>query len=261
MTLLPWKAIAKLPLTSVAQHMVLTCISANAYVGEYFFPSVFSASLAVLCGLTHPSEDCRGAGATYIQCDVHITAGVYSLAGARPYIYLCDDDSRLENKTKVNSSQPLFAGLFFRLALTLSCSSVGLMLLSVSQKTLSVCLQSWTMEKVDFYFLGWCAPLGCEIHSACISKHLPPTSFKAFKRPEKIHLVNSLLCSSLDFNIYLLIQSNIWRMPRGEKISHYENQKGFFPPSPLQRDSWVKSHRGSGRLYAVYSTRVHRQLL
>ncbi|XP_074982450.1 fibrocystin isoform X2 [Caretta caretta] len=71
------------------------------------------ASLAVLCGLTHPSEDCRGAGAAYIQCDVHITAGAYSLAGARPYIYLCDDDSRLENKTKVNSSQPLFAGLFF----------------------------------------------------------------------------------------------------------------------------------------------------
>ncbi|XP_044864776.1 fibrocystin [Mauremys mutica] len=71
------------------------------------------ASLAVLCGLTHPSEDCKGAGTTYIQCDVHITAGAYSLAGARPYIYLCDDDSLLDNKTKVNSPQALFAGLFF----------------------------------------------------------------------------------------------------------------------------------------------------
>uniref|UniRef100_A0A8C0G053 PKHD1 ciliary IPT domain containing fibrocystin/polyductin n=1 Tax=Chelonoidis abingdonii TaxID=106734 RepID=A0A8C0G053_CHEAB len=71
------------------------------------------ASLAVLCGLTHPSEDCKGAGTTYVQCDVHITAGAYSLAGARPYIYLCDDDSLLDSKTKVNSPQALFAGLFF----------------------------------------------------------------------------------------------------------------------------------------------------
>uniref|UniRef100_A0A8C3TE47 PKHD1 ciliary IPT domain containing fibrocystin/polyductin n=1 Tax=Chelydra serpentina TaxID=8475 RepID=A0A8C3TE47_CHESE len=71
------------------------------------------AALAVLCGLTHPSEDCKGAGATYIQCDVHITAGAYSRAGALPYIYLCDDDSLLDHKTKVNSAQALLAGLFF----------------------------------------------------------------------------------------------------------------------------------------------------
>ncbi|XP_067401067.1 fibrocystin isoform X2 [Emydura macquarii macquarii] len=71
------------------------------------------ASLAILCSLTHPSEDCKGAGPTYIQCDVHITAGAYSLSGVVPYIYLCDDDSLLDNKTKGNSSQAHFAGLFF----------------------------------------------------------------------------------------------------------------------------------------------------
>uniref|UniRef100_A0A8C8SGU1 PKHD1 ciliary IPT domain containing fibrocystin/polyductin n=1 Tax=Pelusios castaneus TaxID=367368 RepID=A0A8C8SGU1_9SAUR len=72
------------------------------------------ASLAILCSLTHPSEDCKGAGATYIQCDVHITAGAYSLSEAISYIYLCDDESLLDNKTKGNSSQAHFAGLFFR---------------------------------------------------------------------------------------------------------------------------------------------------
>lgn len=46
----------------------------------------------------------------------------------------------------------------------------------------------------------------------------------------KICPVNSSLCSCLDFNIYLPIQSNIWWMPMGRKIRHYEKQK---PPPPL----------------------------
>lgn len=45
----------------------------------------------------------------------------------------------------------------------------------------------------------------------------------------KICPVNSLLCSCLDFNIYLPIQGNIWWMPMGKKIRHYEKQKALFP--------------------------------
>lgn len=45
----------------------------------------------------------------------------------------------------------------------------------------------------------------------------------------KICPVNSSLCSCLDFNIYLPIQSNIWWMPMGKKIRHYEKQKALFP--------------------------------
>ncbi|XP_074847514.1 fibrocystin isoform X4 [Carettochelys insculpta] len=70
------------------------------------------ASLAIFCGLTQPSEDCKGAEATYIPCHVRITARAYSV-GATPYLYLCDGDTLLENKTKGSSSQAHFAGLFF----------------------------------------------------------------------------------------------------------------------------------------------------
>ena len=45
----------------------------------------------------------------------------------------------------------------------------------------------------------------------------------------KICPVNSPLCSCLDFNIYLPIRSNIWWMPMGKKIRHYEKQKALFP--------------------------------
>lgn len=45
----------------------------------------------------------------------------------------------------------------------------------------------------------------------------------------KICPVNSPLCSCLGFNIYLLIRSNIWWMPMGKKIRHYEKQKALFP--------------------------------
>lgn len=58
-------------------------------------------------------------------------------------------------------------------------------------------------------------------------------SLKVFERHWKIHLVNSPLCSFLGFNIYLPIQSNIWWMPMGKKISHYEKQKDSSPPPAL----------------------------
>jgi hypothetical protein len=62
---------------------------------------------------------------------------------------------------------------------------------------------------------------------ACISKHL--LSFLSVQENIwKICPVNSSLCSCLDFNIYLPIQSNIWWMPMGKKIRHYEKQKAFF---------------------------------
>lgn len=64
----------------------------------------------------------------------------------------------------------------------------------------------------------------------------------------KICPVNSPLCSCLDFNIYLPIQSNIWWMPMGKKIRHYEKQKAvfslfFFLFFPNRFTSMKKSHR------------------
>uniref|UniRef100_A0A8D0HTV1 PKHD1 ciliary IPT domain containing fibrocystin/polyductin n=1 Tax=Sphenodon punctatus TaxID=8508 RepID=A0A8D0HTV1_SPHPU len=47
-----------------------------------------NASLAVLCALTHSLEE--ASRATYIQCDIRVTAGPYTVIGSTPYVYLCD---------------------------------------------------------------------------------------------------------------------------------------------------------------------------
>ncbi|NXI52472.1 PKHD1 protein, partial [Chloroceryle aenea] len=49
------------------------------------------ASLAILCGLTPSSVDCRGARATFIECDVQVMVGSYRQRGSVSYLYVCED--------------------------------------------------------------------------------------------------------------------------------------------------------------------------
>ncbi|NXR04917.1 PKHD1 protein, partial [Sagittarius serpentarius] len=49
------------------------------------------ASLAVLCGLTRSSVDCREDRATFIECDVQVTVGSYRQRGSVSYLYVCED--------------------------------------------------------------------------------------------------------------------------------------------------------------------------
>ncbi|NXY18048.1 PKHD1 protein, partial [Atrichornis clamosus] len=62
------------------------------------------ASLAILCGLTRSSDDCREARATLIECDIQVTVGSSQQRGSVPYLYVCGD----------TPSQGHFAGLFAR---------------------------------------------------------------------------------------------------------------------------------------------------
>ncbi|NXX77426.1 PKHD1 protein, partial [Urocolius indicus] len=48
-------------------------------------------SLAVLCGLTHSSIDCREKKATFIECDVQVTVGSHHQSGNVSYLYVCED--------------------------------------------------------------------------------------------------------------------------------------------------------------------------
>ncbi|NWX49339.1 PKHD1 protein, partial [Steatornis caripensis] len=49
------------------------------------------ASLAILCGLTHSSVDCREDRATFIECDVQVMVGSYRQRGSVSYLYVCED--------------------------------------------------------------------------------------------------------------------------------------------------------------------------
>ncbi|NXS95038.1 PKHD1 protein, partial [Jacana jacana] len=49
------------------------------------------ASLAVLCGLTHSSVDCREDRATFIKCDIQVRVGSYHQRGSVSYLYVCED--------------------------------------------------------------------------------------------------------------------------------------------------------------------------
>ncbi|NXI97666.1 PKHD1 protein, partial [Psophia crepitans] len=49
------------------------------------------ASLAILCGLTHSSVDCREERATFIECDVEVTVGSYRQRESVSYLYVCED--------------------------------------------------------------------------------------------------------------------------------------------------------------------------
>ncbi|NXH99521.1 PKHD1 protein, partial [Pachycephala philippinensis] len=62
------------------------------------------ASLAVLCGLTHSSADCREERATFIECDIQVMVGTSQQRGSVSYLYVCRD----------TPPQGRFAGLFAR---------------------------------------------------------------------------------------------------------------------------------------------------
>ncbi|NWS18501.1 PKHD1 protein, partial [Pachyramphus minor] len=49
------------------------------------------ASLAMLCGLTPSSADCREDRATFIECDVQVTVGPHQQRGSVSYLYVCED--------------------------------------------------------------------------------------------------------------------------------------------------------------------------
>ncbi|NXS66009.1 PKHD1 protein, partial [Pandion haliaetus] len=49
------------------------------------------ASLAILCGLTCSSVDCREDRATFIECDVQVTVGSYHQRRSVSYLYVCGD--------------------------------------------------------------------------------------------------------------------------------------------------------------------------
>ncbi|NXE91766.1 PKHD1 protein, partial [Menura novaehollandiae] len=62
------------------------------------------ASLAVLCGLTRSSANCREDRATFIECDIQVTVGPSQQRGSVSYLYVCGD----------TPSEGHFAGLFAR---------------------------------------------------------------------------------------------------------------------------------------------------
>lgn len=84
-------------------------------LGYSFSLSCLAASLAVLCGLTHFSADCREDRATFIECDIQVTVGTSQQRGSVSYLYICGD----------MPPQGHFAGLFARLVPCLSNSQVG----------------------------------------------------------------------------------------------------------------------------------------
>ncbi|NXK66949.1 PKHD1 protein, partial [Sylvietta virens] len=49
------------------------------------------ASLAMLCGLTHSSANCQEDRATFIECDIRVTAGTSQQRGSVSYLYVCRD--------------------------------------------------------------------------------------------------------------------------------------------------------------------------
>ncbi|XP_009887276.1 PREDICTED: fibrocystin [Charadrius vociferus] len=70
------------------------------------------ASLAILCGLTYSSVDCRDDRATFIECDVQVTVGSYSQRGSVSYLYVCEDSPPQRHWRDINPPWRRFAGLF-----------------------------------------------------------------------------------------------------------------------------------------------------
>ncbi|NXJ21443.1 PKHD1 protein, partial [Dicrurus megarhynchus] len=62
------------------------------------------ASLAVLCGLTHFSADCREDRATFVECDIQVMVGTSQQREPVSYLYVCGD----------TPPQGHFGGLFAR---------------------------------------------------------------------------------------------------------------------------------------------------
>ncbi|XP_009693892.1 PREDICTED: fibrocystin, partial [Cariama cristata] len=70
------------------------------------------ASLAILCGLTHSSVDCREDRATFIECDVQVTVGSHHQRESVSYLYVCEDRPPQWHQRDINPPQRYFAGLF-----------------------------------------------------------------------------------------------------------------------------------------------------
>ncbi|NXW03822.1 PKHD1 protein, partial [Fregetta grallaria] len=70
------------------------------------------ASLAILCGLTHSSVDCREDRATFIECDVQVMVDSYHQKGSVSYLYVCDDSPPQWHWRDINPPRRHFAGLF-----------------------------------------------------------------------------------------------------------------------------------------------------
>ncbi|NXD80162.1 PKHD1 protein, partial [Halcyon senegalensis] len=70
------------------------------------------ASLAILCGLTHSSVDCREDRATFIECDVQVMVGSYHQRAPVSYLYVCEDSPPQWHWRDINTPQRRFAGLF-----------------------------------------------------------------------------------------------------------------------------------------------------
>ncbi|NWW89268.1 PKHD1 protein, partial [Rhynochetos jubatus] len=70
------------------------------------------ASLAILCGLTHSSIDCREDRATFIECDVQVMVGSYRQRGSMSYLYVCEDSPPQRHWRDIYPPQRHFAGLF-----------------------------------------------------------------------------------------------------------------------------------------------------
>ncbi|XP_076188719.1 fibrocystin isoform X2 [Aptenodytes patagonicus] len=70
------------------------------------------ASLAILCGLTHSSVDCREDRATFIECDVQVMVDSYRQRGSVSYLYVCEDSPPQWHWRDINPPQRHFAGLF-----------------------------------------------------------------------------------------------------------------------------------------------------
>ncbi|XP_014803864.1 PREDICTED: fibrocystin-like, partial [Calidris pugnax] len=70
------------------------------------------ASLAILCGLTHSSVDCREDRATFIECDVQVRVGSYHQRGSLSYLYVCEDNPPQWHWRDIDPPQRRFAGLF-----------------------------------------------------------------------------------------------------------------------------------------------------
>ncbi|KFV40261.1 Fibrocystin, partial [Tyto alba] len=72
------------------------------------------ASLAILCGLTHSSVDCREDRATFIECDVQVTVGSSHQRRSVSYLYVCEDSPPQWHRKDMNPPQRHFSGLFAR---------------------------------------------------------------------------------------------------------------------------------------------------
>ncbi|NXU49945.1 PKHD1 protein, partial [Turnix velox] len=70
------------------------------------------ASLAILCGLTHSSVDCREDRATFIECDVQVMVGSHHQRGHVSYLYVCEDSPPQWRWRNINPPQRHFSGLF-----------------------------------------------------------------------------------------------------------------------------------------------------